>query len=236
MLRAVRRRRRLTQKQVARLAGVSQARVSMAELGRLDSLSIRAIDAIAGAIEVHLTIEARWHGTDGHRLLDRFHASIVEVVVGELTALGWTVLPEYTFNHYGDRGSVDVIAWLPLTRSLLIIEVKSEIVDIQDLFATQDRKVRVVPGLLRRERGWNAATVSRLVVLPGTTANRSIVARHIASFAAVLPSRMPEIRRWLRAPAGSIAGVWFISPTRVARTKNAERVRNPSRVAGVAPR
>jgi hypothetical protein len=119
------------------------------------------------------------------------------------------VLPEYSFNHFGERGSVDLVAWYPLTRALLVIEVKSLIVDLQDLFMALGRKVRVVPGLLRTERGWNAAAVSRVLVLPGTT---------------------------------PIAGVWFISPSRVATARQAVRVRRakrrvqrPAIRAGAAP-
>ena len=36
---------------------------------------------------------------------------IVEHVVAATRASGWEVLVEYGFNHYGDRGSVDVLAW-----------------------------------------------------------------------------------------------------------------------------
>jgi transcriptional regulator with XRE-family HTH domain len=217
----------MTQAQVAELAHVSQNRVSDAELGRLERFSLRTLDAICTAVDVRLKLEAWWRGTEAHKLLDRSHASIVETVTRELTALGWLVIPEYTFNHYGERGSIDIVAWLPLTRSLLIIEVKSEIVDLQDLFASLGRKVRVVPGLLRAERGWNAANVSRILVLPGTTVNRSIVERHASSFAAALPSRSRVIKRWLRSPMSAVAGVWFVSPTRVATTKKTLRVRKP---------
>jgi hypothetical protein len=43
------------------------------------------------------------------------------------------------------------VGWHAETRTLLIIEVKSRIADVQDLHATMDRKCRVVPGLLARE-------------------------------------------------------------------------------------
>jgi transcriptional regulator with XRE-family HTH domain len=225
VLRAVRMQLRLTQREVAELAHVSQTRVSDAELGRLEHFSLRTLDEICAALGVSLRLEAWWRGTDSRRLLDRSHASIVEVVARELTARGWTVIPEYTFNHFGERGSVDLVAWMPLARSLLIIEVKSEIVDLQDLFATLGRKTRIVPSLLRPERGWSAATVSKVVALPDTTANRSIIARHGAIFAASLPSHTREIRAWLREPYVAISGVWLISPTRVAAIKKAIRVR-----------
>jgi Holliday junction resolvase-like predicted endonuclease len=180
---------------------------------------------VARALDVTLRIEARWHGTDGKRLLDRSHASIVEVVARTLAGLGWQVVTEYTFNHFGERGSVDVAAWHPVTRSLVIVEVKSQVVDLQDLFASLGRKARVVPSLMRADRGWAAATVSRVLVLPGTTANRAIVSRHAATFAVSLPAGSQDVKRWLRAPANALAGIWFISPSRVTTARQVVRVR-----------
>jgi transcriptional regulator with XRE-family HTH domain len=116
---------RLTQSELAHRAGVSQSRVSDAERGRLETLSIPALEKIAAVVDVRLFIDARWRGGDVDRLLDRAHASVVESILAVLVAYGWDVEPEFTFNHYGERGSVDVLAWHPLTRSLLLIEVKS---------------------------------------------------------------------------------------------------------------
>ena len=42
-----------------------------------------------------------------------------------LLSLGWQVLPEVSFSHYGDRGSIDVLAWRD--DHLLVIEVKGSI-------------------------------------------------------------------------------------------------------------
>ena len=42
----------------------------------------------------------------------------------------------------GERGSIDILAWHPLTRVLLVIEIKSVVPDIQATLAGLDRKVR----------------------------------------------------------------------------------------------
>jgi hypothetical protein len=130
-----------------------------------------------------------------------------------LRAIGWEALVEYSFNQFGDRGSVDIVAWHPIARILLIIEVKSRIVDLQDLAAAMDRKVRVVPGLLARERGWNAVDVGSVLVIAESTFNRELVRRHRATFAATFPAGTVDVRRWLRAPAGPLRGIWFVCPT-----------------------
>jgi len=146
--------------------------------------------------------------------------------VSELRTLGWEVLLEYTFNHYGERGSVDVIGWHALSGALLIVEVKSRLTDLQALLASLGRKLRIVPDLLARERGWKAVSVGRLVVLPGWTANRTVVERHRAIFDASFPGRAADVRRWLRDPRGpTLAAVWFVSTSRVVTHTRVRRVR-----------
>ena len=143
----------------------------------------------------------------------------------ELRDLGWEVVVEFGFNHYGDRGSVDVLAWHSATRTLLIVEVKSILTDLQATFTSLATKVRVVPMLARRDLGWDVRSVARLVVMPGTTANRTTVARHQATFDVAFPHRMPTIRTWLRRPSGSLAGLWLLSSMPKGTATNVIRVR-----------
>lgn len=111
------------------------------------------------------------------RLLDEGHARLVETTVRLLRALGWEVIAEYTFNHYGERGSVDIVAWHPLARILLVVEVKARLADLQGTLARLRAKVRVVPPLLARERGWKPVAVARLLVIADRTAQRDMFLR-----------------------------------------------------------
>ncbi len=61
--------------------------------------------------------------------------------------------PEVSFAVYGERGVIDILAWHPGERALLVIELKTEIVDIQDLIGTVDRKRRLAR-VVARDRGW----------------------------------------------------------------------------------
>ena len=225
VLRAVRVQKRWRQSDVAVAAHVSQSTVSRAERGLLDRVSFRQLDQIASVLDVSIFLDAKWNSEIVDRLIDRAHASIVETVVRELRALGWEVIVEFGFNHYGDRGSVDVLAWHSVTRSLLIVEVKSILTDLQSTFTSLATKVRVVPMLARRDLGWDVRSVSRLVVLPGTTANRATVVRHQATFDVALPDRMPAVRSWLRRPNASLAGLWFLSSMPTGPATNVVRVR-----------
>ena len=166
ILRAVRIKARLRQIDVAKLAGVSQSQVSDLERGDLRGMTIGTARDIAAAVGVRVELLPRWRAGEFDRLLDRDHAALAEIVVTLLRSERFEVLVEYGFNHFGERGSVDVIGWHATTRTLVVIELKSRIADIQNLLSTTDRKARLVPPLLARECGWRAAHIERLLVLP----------------------------------------------------------------------
>jgi transcriptional regulator with XRE-family HTH domain len=232
LLRAVRRNLGLRQLDVARAARVSQQTVSRLERGQLEHVSIPVARRIARAVDVSLDLSARWRGSAGDRLLDQAHAALVEVVVRELRSTGFEVLVEYTFSHYGERGSVDIVGWHPVRRALLVVEIKSDLVDTQELNAGLDRKARLVPQLLHAERGWRADAVGRVVVLPDRTAIRARIARHATTFDAALPARTRAVRRWLRDPNGPLAAIWLVRDTRRASAMRG----GPSRIRVAGPR
>jgi len=210
VIRAVRRRRSWRQSDLAQRTGVHQAWISLLERGHLAVLRVDVVRRISAALDISLPFDPRWRGADLSRLLDQDHAALVEMVVRILRENAWDVLVEYSFNHYGDRGSVDIVGWHVETRTLLIIEVKSRLADVQDLHAKMDRKCRVVPPLLARERGWRALSVGRVLVVAETSTTRRTVVRHAATFDAALPKRTVGVRKWLRRPAGPMAGIWFL--------------------------
>jgi transcriptional regulator with XRE-family HTH domain len=209
-IRALRRRRGLTQAELATRARISQAAVSRCEAGGADRLTHRALRDIAEALDASVTVTIRWHGEDLDRLLDAAHADIVEVVVRLLQSLGWEVVPEATFSVYGERGSIDVLAFDPSSGALLVIEVKSVVPDIQAMLSTLDRKVRLAPSIAAA-RGWKVRSVSRLVVMPDDRTARRRVEQHAATINQLMPLRTLAVRRWLAAPAGGIGGIMFLS-------------------------
>ena len=153
------------------------------------------------ALDVTVYLDARWDDGNVDRLIDRAHASIVEHVVGTLRRAGWEVLVEYGFNHYGDRGSVDVLAWYEESRTLLIVEVKSILTDLQATFTSFARKLRIVPDSFAVN--WLGRTVlGRLWSCPAQRPIARIVANHAATFATLFPERMPAIGRGCGGPIG----------------------------------
>jgi hypothetical protein len=212
---------------------VSQQLVSLLERGGLERLTVSSARAMARAIGVTLPVDPRWTGGNVAAVLDEEHSRIVEAIARRLRDGGWEVLVEHTFNHFGERGSIDLVGWRPASSALLVVEAKSRIVDVQDLLSTLDRKARLAPRLLAAERNWHPLHRGRVLVAPGTTAVRTAIERHTATFRATLPAGTLEVRRWLAEPTGDLRGVWLLAPTNTVRAKRPDggsrRIRAPAR-------
>ncbi|HET7180798.1 MAG TPA: helix-turn-helix domain-containing protein [Candidatus Limnocylindrales bacterium] len=217
-LRAIRIRLGWRQRDLATRAGVSRSFVSKLERGLARSSDLRRVEAVCLALGADLDIRVRWRGEALDRLLDEDHAALVDLVVSILRALAWEVVLEATFSEYGERGSIDIFGWHPTTRAVLVVEIKSVVADAQGTLAPLDRKVRLAPKLAR-DRGWSPGAVSRLLVIGDTTTNRERVRRLDELFGAALPTRGREIRRWMSAPAGSIAALWFLRDDTAGSTR-----------------
>lgn len=217
-VRALRRRKGLTQLALAAKAGVSQSAVSRAERGEVGALTLGAFERIAHAMDATASVRLYWHGEDLDRLLDAAHAGLVDQVVALLRSRGWEVVPEATFSIYGERGSIDVLAFHPGHGSLLVIEVKSVVPDMQSMLSGIDRKVRLAPGIAR-ERGWRVRTVSRLLVLPDDRTARRRVEQFASTIDQVLPLRTRAVRRWIAAPRAATGGVLFLPSSQDTRAR-----------------
>lgn len=207
--RALRRRRAWTQQQLADRAGLSRSTVQQIERGGVDLFTGRVIRRVAAAMGARFEQRVLWQGEALDRLLDRDHASIVERVIIWLRGEGWEVVPEATFAINGERGSIDVLAFHPESGTLLVIEVKSVVPDLQGLLSGVDRKTRVAPAVAR-ERGWRVRNVGRVVVFPGDSTTRRRVESHRATLDAALPDRTAAVRAWVRNPEGYVAGILFL--------------------------
>ena len=228
-LRAIRVRRRLRQSDVAASAGVSQTTVSRIERGVLGATSLDTVRQVAQALEARVVLTVRWQAADLDRLLGARHSAMHVVLADLLGRLpGWEWAPEVSFAVYGERGVIDILAWHGPTRSLLVIEIKTELADVQEALGALDRKVRLAP-VVARERGWNPASVSAWLVVADGTTNRRRVEAHRSMLRAALPSSGPRLRAWLRLPAGPVRALSFLpAPRRRGAFAQVHRVRHPS--------
>lgn len=62
------------------------------------------------ALEVSLDLVPRWRGGGLDRLLDQDHAALQAAWADRLRRWKYDVRVETSFNHYGDRGRIDLLA------------------------------------------------------------------------------------------------------------------------------
>jgi HTH-type transcriptional regulator / antitoxin HipB len=230
-IRAVRIRRGWRQIDVARAAGVSASLVSRLERGRLGNVPLDTIRRVMAAIDVRLDLLPRWRGGELDRLLNAKHSALHEDVARWLARRypEWVVAAEVSFSIDGDRGIVDILAWHSARRALLVIELKTDIVDVNELLGTHDRKRRLARRIAR-ERGWPAEIVaSALIVLDGRT-NRRRIEAHESMIRNNLPDDGRRLRAWLDNPSGGCdARVYWPSHGPGATVSARARVRRAAR-------
>jgi transcriptional regulator with XRE-family HTH domain len=188
VIRAVRVRLRLRQLDVARRAGVARSTISRIERGVAGSLPLDDLLRVTSSLEISVDLVPRWRGGELTRMLNAGHATMHEAVARLLAAWPeWTFAPEVSFAVYGERGVIDVLAYHTACRTLLVIELKTELVDVQGLLGSADGYRRLALGIAR-ERGWNAAHVSVWVILRDTDTSRRRVAAHATVLRSALHS------------------------------------------------
>jgi len=226
-LRAVRLRRGFRQLDLASLAGVSRTTISLIERGHWQSLSIDTVRRIAAVLDVRIDCVARWRGGDLDRLLSRRHSMLAEHVAQLLLSQpGWVVLPEASFAVYGERGIIDQLAWHEVRAHLLVVELKTEFVGINEALGTLDRKARLAR-TIAAERGWHPNLVSVWLMVSDTRTNH----RHATQHATLLGSRFKldgrQLRAFLRDPSAATTGLAFMTDANPATRGRLVRLPKP---------
>lgn len=211
-LRALRLRAGIRQIDVARTAGVSQSLVSAVECGRLAAVPVRTLRRIFAAVGAGFDGQVIWRGPGIDRLLDARHASIVEASVLNLRSRGWDPHVEVTYSIYGERGSIDVLGGRFDCRAVVVEEIKSDLVRVDDTVRKLDEKERLVGRQIAKDRfSWQPDLVGRILILPDTDRARRQVRANAVVLDAAFPHSGSAVRQWLRAPEGPLSGILFVA-------------------------
>ena len=209
IFRAVRIKKAWRQSDVAGKTGVTRAAVSRLERGKGRELRVDEMLRIAEALGISAKVVVSWQGGELDRLLNSRHAALHESVARWFAAQpGWVFAPEVSYSVYGERGVIDILAWHAATRTLLVLELKTEIVDISELMGKVDQKRRLAADIAR-ERGWQPLVVGVWVVVAESSTNRRRVTRHASTLRAALPDDRRRLRSWVGNPVGSVAALSF---------------------------
>jgi transcriptional regulator with XRE-family HTH domain len=208
-LRVIRIRKHLRQADVGRRARVSRQIVGRIENGAAGRYPLDTARAVVGALGARLDSRLRYQGAELDRIVNAAHALLHESVAGHLHRCpGWTWLPEVGFAHYGERGVIDILAGHAETRSLLIIELKTELVDPQELVAVMHRRVRL-GRTIAQQQGWDPLTVSAWVIVRDTATERRRLSRHARLLRSAFPVEGRTARGWLMRPSSPISALSF---------------------------
>ncbi len=216
-LRAIRVRKRWRQKDLAAKARVSRTMIGRIEHGRLTGLPLGLIRRVAHALDARLDVVVRWQGGDLGRLINVRHSAMHEAMARMFRSLdGWTAEPEVSFSIYGERGVIDIVAWHSTYRSLVVIELKTELVEITELMGSLDRKRRLAAAIAN-DRGWDPMATSAWVVLAESRTNRRAVSGHETVLRAKFPADGRTMRGWLRRPRGRVDALSFLPSVHTER-------------------
>src|SRR5689334_24655724 len=157
---------------LAAKAGTTRTAVSLLERGHLDALLVGVVRAIAAELDIDVELDARSRAVNIDRVLNGRHAAMAEFLVAWLSGFaGWVVRAEVSYSEFGERGAIDLLCWHPATRSLLVIEIKTELLEFGSLLAKLDEKGRLAPKIALRF-GWRPASVSTCLLVADSTTNR----------------------------------------------------------------
>jgi hypothetical protein len=189
------------------------------ERGKAGDLGIDSLIDIVEALGGRIDFVVRWQGGELDRLLNARHSTLHESVARWFRGRrGWVIAPEVSFSIRGERGIIDIVAWHAESRTLLVIELKTEIVDVNELMGTIDRKRRLASYVVR-ERGWFPASVGVWVIVAESVTNRRRVRSHQATLRAAFPSDGRKVAGWMTKPAGEFRCLSLWSNAHMTSTK-----------------
>jgi transcriptional regulator with XRE-family HTH domain len=220
LVRLARIRRGWRQQDLADRAGVSRSTVSRIERGHLGSLPLDVVRAVAAALDIRIDVAARTRAIDMDRVLNARHSGLASFVIAWLATFdGWDIRPEVSFSEYGERGMIDLLCWHAASRSLLVIELKTELVDFNELLGTMDRKRRLAWSIAR-QLGWDPTSVSTALLVADSMTNRRRAGAHAPLLRAALPDAARTLVHWLRAPREAVHALRFVSDARPGNVRN----------------
>ena len=180
------------------------------EAGRLDRVRFGDIRRYAHALGARFDGSILWQGADLDRMLNRGHALLHAAILRWLTSVGgWVVAPEVSFAYGLERGVIDALAWHAGTRTVLVIELKTRLADVNELMATMDVRRRLAVRIAR-DRGWDPEAIGLWVVLAAGRTNARVLAEHSTVLRAKFPHDGRVMRGWLSEPSGSVAALSFM--------------------------
>jgi len=235
LVRLARIRREWRQEDLARRAGVSRTSISRIERGHFGEVPLGLVRRVAAPLDIRVELSPRARSLDIDRVLNVRHSSLAAHLVQWFGRFGgWAIRPEVSFSEFGERGVIDLLCWHAASGSLLVVEIKTELLDFNELLGVLDRKERLATRVVSRF-GWRPLVVSRCLLVADSSTNRRRAADHGALLRAALPDDGRALVRWLREPgAPGVHALRFVPDVRPGHARSG--FAGPMRVRARGPR
>ncbi len=183
----------ITQAELVAAVGVSRPYIAAIERGRANpSLDVAHKIGIALGLELQLVGRApAMVGGPGQR--DAVHARCSGYADRRLRGLAWLTHGEVTIVRGRTRGRIDLLAYEPRRRILLVVEIKTWIDDFGSIERQLDWYMREAPSIARGF-GWDPVRTVGLVLLLATADADEALRRNRDVASRAFPSRARDMR------------------------------------------
>jgi transcriptional regulator with XRE-family HTH domain len=206
---------------------VSQAKVWRLETAQVGSLDLHSIDRAFDALGLRavLEVEAR-HLADRGEQRDVVHARLVGAIAERLRRAGWLVETEVRTGARGPTGWIDVLAYRAADGALLVIEVKTQLLDAGALLrqiSFYEREASFAAGRL----GWRPAVVRGVVLGLDSVEVAEAIDRNRELLAPAFPGAVPGLSTWLVTPGSPPPAGRTLALVDLARRRGPGLLRSP---------
>lgn len=193
-----------SQRELARRLGTNQSAIRRLETQTTRLLDVALASAAMTMLGIVVSLDPNGPAVAIRReQRDAVHARCVGYVARRLERDGWQVAVEVEVGSGRYRGWIDILAYHPAHRALLVIEVKTVIDDAGRLLRTLGWYTRCSRDAAIG-RGWRPTQITRLVAVLATDevdarigANRELLGRE-------LPGEPDVMLEWLADPSGRL--------------------------------
>jgi transcriptional regulator with XRE-family HTH domain len=197
---------RWSERELARRLGTNQRAIQRLESGmqrHINSpLALAALTLLGIRMSFDTNGVCRWTRLEQR---DAVHARCCAYVVRHLRRRGWETRVEVEIGDGRFRGWIDVLAFRPADRALLVIEVKTRVDDAGRILRTlgwYTRSSRVAADAL----GWQPRRIVPTLLLLATVDTDARLTGQRELIVDRLPSGAAELAPWLDDPAAAPAG------------------------------
>ena len=199
-----------TQRELADRSGTSQATIWRIEAAKSRNLDLTLVDRVLTALGIRAALELDGrHLADRRRQGDGLHARLNGYLARRLVRASWLTATEVRIGAQ-PRGWIDLLAFRPSDRSLLVDETKTQVDDLGGLQRSLAFYEREAPGAARR-LGWEprCCRVMAVVLDTDAVARRLRDARDLEGLA--FPAPVADLAAWIDDPRSPAPTGWAIA-------------------------